>query len=134
MVHIIKVSNVQTASEMGSEKHTSNVSKVHPSEAMGQWVSSTGTYVILVWTSARFVQETRESNQQSEGLPSGLNRKRSGDATAALGWLHAASTYASRRVGVDVAVLEVGCAHVDSDATSLPNTSKRENPMGAMGI
>ena len=51
----------------------------------------------------------------------------------AMGWLHAASTYAKRRIGVDVAVLEVDPASVDVDTTALPNNSKRENPMGALG-
>ena len=36
-----------------------------------------------------------------------------------------------RCVGVDVAVLEVARTKLDVDATSLPNTSKRENPMEA---
>ena len=83
---------------------------------------------------------SRHSNDHREALTYCAQERMWGHNTVsefpigALGWLHAASIYVIRCVGVDVAVLEVDRTRRDVDATALPDTSKRENPMEAMGI
>ena len=69
--------------------------------------SSTGTYS-LVGSSIGVAQDCGSQKGGVREFPMG-----------ALGWLHAASTYSRRRIGVDVAVLEGNGATVNVDATSL---------------
>ena len=124
----------------------------------GRWDGYTSLWhvhpVVGQSTSHHCAHDTRQTCQQS--IPSGgvgvvtglccaysLSLTESSDVSqsnriskypnGALGWLHAASTYASRRIGVDVAVLEVDRASGYKNTTALPNKSKCENPMGAMG-